>query len=707
MSVEPNWQPLSLLASRFYANVNALSARYPALAQTLLQLPATQKLLSTATGQVRLGDRVGDTVRELTDPAPPASARQIVAKIYPTNHCTFPVCVAGLGYGWIWQQLYTLPVSTPSLPGYRPPLYFMANDVEQLHTMLHVHDWRAMLADERVQLFVGVDAFEQLERTFLTDTRIPWPKLAVTIEPRCWPAGKSFDGLVQFLFADGAQRLADLRTEHASGSAGAVDASIALRIERGEKLRILGITSRYTTFLQHSMRDWLDAFARMGHTTRLIIEDADHQVLNNIEYAQACTDFRPDLVVLIDHHRAEFNAIPDDIPCVMWVQDHLPNIFSDKAGAAQTDRDFCLGTGRLLLATQHGYPADRFMTAPVTVNETRFAPRELNAAESDHFGCDVSFVSHASMPADAIMHEQLQQTTDAGTKRLLSDVYDRLRAIYDADGCVSHPLRIGKLIEQSAAALRLGIDPKQMPAAINLFHLRINNALFRHQALTWLIDEGIDLRLYGRGWENHPQLGRFARGIADNHGELCTIYQASRINLQITPHGSVHQRLFEGVAAGAFFLLRAQPADEIDALYRPLAAWCEREQIADDADLRRRATPEVMALLEKFQRTMRIDPLALEFPLTQEIRLSQEIGFELAAASAIPQYDAVAFDSARQLRQKVRHYLANPGERQCIADAMRERVLKRYTYTAVTEQLLSMISTRLARTTQSPAAAAA
>ena len=704
MSASPNWQPLSLLALQFKTNVDAVAARDPDLAKRLLDLPPTTKLISTASGQVRLAERNGDAIRELPDPAPPAAARQVIGKVYPTNQCTFPVAVAGLGYGWIWQQLYTMPISTPSLPGHRPPLYFMVREVEQLRAILHVHDWRTMLADPRVHLFVGADAYSQLERELFTDTRIPWPKLAVTVEPACWPAGKSLDGLVQSLFADGARRLTDLRASHRPTSS---TSALAARIDRGEKLRILGITSRFTTFLQHSMRDWLDAFSRMGHTTRLLIEDADHEVLNNVEQAAACAEFRPDLVVLIDHYRAEFNAIPDDIPCVMWVQDHLPNIFSDKAGAAQGERDFCLGSGRLVLTTRHGYPADRFLPAPVPVNESRFAPRELTATELDRLACDVSFVSHASTTADAIVQAEVAQTSDPGTKRLLNDVYDRLRAIYDADGCISHPLRIRKLIEQSAAALGLGIDPKHMPAAINLFHLRVNNALFRHQALMWLIDAGVDLRLYGRGWENHPQLKRFARGIADNHAELTTIYQASRINLQITPHGVVHQRLFEGVAAGAFFLLRSQPVDEVDALYRPLAAWCDREDIRDDADLRTRATPGVVALLEKFGRMTGLDPLSLEFPLTHEIRLSQEIGFELAAAGAIPHYDAVAFDSPRQLREKVCHYLANPLKRQRIAEAMRQRVLERYTYTAVTKRLLSMIGNHLSRSAHAPATAVA
>jgi hypothetical protein len=541
-NLENNWQPLLLLAAQFAANVDALAACDADLAQQLRSLPATTKLFSTATGQLCLADASGS---EMPDIAPPAASRQVVTKVYPTGQCTFPVLIAGLGFGWLWQQLYTLPISTPALPGHRPPLYFMCGDVAELHTVLHLHDWRAMLADSRVRLFVGADSFAQLERELSTNSRMPWPKLSVTLDKTCWPAGKNFDGLVQSLFADGAKRIGEFKQR-----GGASIDLIASKLAAGKPLRILGVTSRYTTFLQHSMRDWLDAFERMGHTTKLVLEQADHEAFNSIGHAEACAEFRPDLIVLIDHYRAEFNAFPDDIPCVMWVQDSLPNIFTPAAGAAQTKLDFCLGSGRLLLTTRHGYPADRFLTAPVTVNESRFAPRELSTSELEKYGCDVSFVSHASMTADAIVQDQLSNTTEASSRKLIADVYDRLRSIYDAGGCVSHPLRLRTMVDQSARTLGLALDQAQMPALISFLTQRVNNALFRHQSLLWLGDLGIDLRLYGKGWEDHPQLSRFARGPADNAAELCTIYQASRINLQVTPHGAVHQRLFEGVAGG-------------------------------------------------------------------------------------------------------------------------------------------------------------
>ncbi len=689
---DQHWQPLALLASQFQANVNALAPRYPDLARTLLKLPATMKVLSTATGQVRLAECIDGTVREIADPAPPASARQIVAKVYPTGHCTFPLVVAGLGYGWIWQQLYTLPIASPALPGHRPPLYFMANNLEHLHTVLHLHDWRSMLADERVRLFAGADAYAQLEWSLTTDLRFPWPKLAVTVEPACWPAGQSLDGLVQTLFAQGGKRLSEFR-ESFSNPAGSIASAISSKLEHGKPLRILGITSRYTTFLQHSMRDWLDAFTRMGHATKLLIEDADHQVLNNIEHAHVCAEFRPDLIVLIDHYRAEFNAFPDDVPCVMWVQDSLPNIFSDKAGEAQGERDYCLGFGRLPLSKRHNYPARQFMPATVGVNEMRFAPAPLTTEALAQYACDVSFVSHASRPAEAIVAEQAKQMNPDG-RRLIGDVFDRLRAIYDAGRTLTQPLLLRQMIEQSMAATKTNLDAAAMAGLMNFFNQQVNNALFRHQSLGWLVEMDVDLRLYGRGWETHPQLARFARGPADNQTQLSTIYRASRINLQITPHGAVHQRLMEGLAAGGFFLIRHCPGDEIERAYQALHAWCAAHGVQDDDGIHRhRAVPQVAHWLAQIEAMMGLNPFEHEFPLFDTLKLSAD-GEYTRSAGAVwgADYDAVVFRSASELKDRVTRYLADEDARKTISQTMRARVLERFTYLATSRRLLRFIA---------------
>ena len=86
-----------------------------------------------------------------------------------------------------------------------------------------------------------------------------------------------------------------------------------------------------------------------------------------------------------------------------------------------------------------------------------------------------------------------------------------------------------------------------------LFKQQIYNAIFRHQALKWVADFGINLKLYGNNWEQHPTLGRFACGPADTQRDVPKICAASKVNLQITPFGAVHQRLLEGLVAGGFY----------------------------------------------------------------------------------------------------------------------------------------------------------
>ena len=49
----------------------------------------------------------------------------------------------------------------PAFPGYTPPLYFVTHDLERLWCVLHLHDWRELLAHSRVRLFAGADCVQR------------------------------------------------------------------------------------------------------------------------------------------------------------------------------------------------------------------------------------------------------------------------------------------------------------------------------------------------------------------------------------------------------------------------------------------------------------------------------------------------------------------------------------------------------------------
>jgi hypothetical protein len=442
------------------------------------------------------------------------------------------------------------------------------------------------------------------------------------------------------------------------------------------------------------MRDWLGALERIGHQTHLAIESGNHELLNSLSLAKTCAEFHPDLIVVIDHYRTELGGLPDGIPVMMWVQDALPNMFRREAGNAQGKLDYAMGFARLRMIHEFNYPADRYMPAVVGVNEQRFATRDLSPGEISEFGCDASFVSHASTPADAMIKEEIRKINSPEGGRLISDIFDQLRAVYELGGIVCEPIEIRRMIERGTQNTHTSLPAGEIPKWMELFCQRINNALFRHQSLQWLAEMGIDLRIYGRGWENHPTLGKFARGIADNHTQLPLIYQASKISLHISPHGAVHQRVIEGLACGGFFLLAHCPGDLLEREFQKLWKFCLAHNITTDAQLRRQAKQETITAIAKI---LHYDPFAAEYPLVEVLRDCAEAGYLRSAGTVWGDaYDSVRFQSAIELRAKVTHFLADPEHRCQVAQGMRQTVLERFTYLATARRVLKFIADDLA-----------
>jgi hypothetical protein len=704
-----SWIPLKALGSRFLQNVQALAGRLPELAQTLTNLAPSNTyyiLPASDTIQLGVGNGIGGTPLPLPHPVPAPVAKDLIRQLYPSATCHLPVLVGGEDMGWLWNGIYRLPPETPALPGHHPPLYFLIKDIERLWVILHVHDWQSLLADPRVRLFAGPDAFERFRGSLVDETVCPWPRLSVQVDPTLWNGHPTLDEILAEA-TDHANRELNRCTEQLNLAYSATPPqTIASQLASGRPLKVLGITSRFTTFLQYSMRDWLAAFERLGHQTRLIIEEHDHEVANSLTIASACVQFKPDLVVIIDHYRAELGGVPEQIPLVMWVQDALPTIFRREAGAAQGPLDYVLGFSRLDLVHQFGYPADRFMSAVIGCDEMRFAPRELSLSEQAEFGCDVSFVSHASTPANVLLQTEIDRAGSAEAERLLRGIYDQVKAVYEEGGIVTQPIQIRGMIDLAMAQTRTTVAESEMPKLVDLFAQRINNALFRHQSLNWLAEMGVDLRLYGRGWEKHPTLSRFARGIADNNNQLSLIYRASRISMQVSPHGAAHQRLMEGLACGGFFLLRQCPGDLIERRYQTIWNWCVSKRITSDSQLRTCSEPRIAEAVAQVAGTLQHNPFGMSHSFMEELRASAQGGYIRSAGMIWGEdYDAVAYGSADELRTKVTQYLGDEPERRRIANSMRAVVLARFSYSATTRRLLGFIAEDLASRNRQKAAA--
>jgi hypothetical protein len=693
-----SWTPLALLAPRFSANLQALAQRYPELAESLKNLAPSRAYHILAGAQnIQLGVANGRNITPQPQPLPPSAATNLIRQLYPAAACNQPVLIAGEDLGWLWNGIYQLPCQTPAAPGHRPPLFFLMNDPERLWVIMHLHDWRALLGDTRVRLFVGESAFDQFRRSLAADADCPWPRLSVRVDPALWSGDPTLDQILAEATAQANQQFLRCSEQFRVASAASSPELISSRFRAGTPMKVLGITSRFTTFLQYSMRDWLASFERLGHRTRLVIEDHDHQFCNGLTIASACAQFQPDLIVIIDHYRNELGGLPQQVPVVMWVQDALPNMFRREAGAAQGPLDYAMGFARLRMLQEFGYPENRYMPAVVGCDEQRFQPRPLSATEQAEFGCEVSFVSHASATAETMLQTEIDRTGSPDAARLFRAIFEPLRAEYAAGRIVTEPIQIRRIIDRAMQESKTSISPSEMPKLMDLFTLRINNALFRHQSLHWLAGVGVDLRLYGRGWEKHPGLGRFARGVADNATQLSLIYQASRISLHASPHGAVHQRVMEGLACGGFFMIRRCPGDLLERRFQRIWNWCLSNNISDDSQLQDSAEPHIAALIAQTADDLQLNPFAADVPFIQTLRASAEAGYIRSAGTVWGEdYDAIAYHSADELRGKVARFLKSEPERREIARSMRQVVLDRFTYLATSRRLLNFIADDLA-----------
>ena len=245
---------------------------------------------------------------------------------------------------------------------------------------------------------------------------------------------------------------------------------------------------------------------------------------------------------------------------------------------------------------------------------------------------------------------------------------------------------------------RVQLDEKNTGETVHYFHHNVNNAIFRHQSLQWLADAGVNLHLWGRGWENHPTLNRFAKGLADNTHDLPRIYRASKINLQVTPHGSVHQRLLDGLATGAFFLLRWHPGDAVGLLYRDLLGWCEASGIQSESQLRQRADVRIDAVIDTINALEGTTDQNRVLDVFDVMQGHADTDFMTSADSIWEEYPQVAFNTAAELSQCLTRYLNDDAVRAAGRgfDAI-ARVIDRVSYTAINRRLLSLIRTELAR----------
>ena len=317
-------------------------------------------------------------------------------------------------------------------------------------------------------------------------------------------------------------------------------------------------TSRFTTYVKHSVEGLASAMERAGIRTRVLMEPDRFSTLSGVAYLREVMEHPPDVVIGSNFTRGWLKEmIPPDVPFVGWIQDAIPRLFDRANALAQGPRDVLVGYVFSELADQHGYDLARMHYSGIPVDGHRFHDGPVGRAERTRFGCDLAMVSHHSEPPETMAARLISEIgADAGVRRMLGSL---VPAISDAiaNANTDWPFsRLRKAVREAAP----GAPDTAVTALVRQFALPLADRMLRHQSLAWAAelaaDRGLKLHLYGSGWEKHPTLASFARGPLAHGEELRAAYQCAQLNLHVSLTTLVHQRVSECALSGGLCVAR-------------------------------------------------------------------------------------------------------------------------------------------------------
>ena len=481
-----------------------------------------------------------------------------------------------------WMALALAQAMPRSEDGYTPLLSLVCVSMQEVFRGFMLSDLRELILDSRTRWFIGPDAAER----FADDLR----------ERRAYACA----GSVAIASQDAVRCVPDVREVVAEAGRAQKEELIALsrrvqqryhartkeywsaryahaaRAESGSApaLRVFIPTTRFSTFLKHSAADLGQAFESIGARVLLHQEPDDHSRTTGIAFLRCLDEFDPDLVVSINYTRATLNAhvagdqviYPPTLPMVTWVQDAMPHLFRRSTGAAMGEYDFLAGHLHQELFKTFGYPRARRVFSPVLASTTKFHRGPVDSVLRREHECEMAMVTHHSQTPETLMaHIRGMPGVDGAMRTLIDEVGELVR-----NACTQCWQRdsFSKLDEEVLAIMRTHgreQDDTLRSVLLNQVARPLADRILRHQTLEWAAEiaerRNWRMHIYGKGWNQHPTLAKYARGEIHHGEDLRAAYQSAAVHLHASVNWYLHQRVMECALSGGLPAIRLKQSD--------------------------------------------------------------------------------------------------------------------------------------------------
>lgn len=601
--------------------------------------------------------------------------------------------LSGAGDGYLLAYLASNP---PALfLDTQQAVWVVEPEPEALLAVMALHDLtgpRGPLQQARFQFFVGDDWEAQMRHTRLTRPALSPAAVRLGLRPDAPSLGPA------------CERIAAAAEEHDRETVRRIEAYYA-QVDQREIARVLGrepgarparvllLTTRFSTVLQHSTRDAAAGIRQFGGDARIVIEEQPWERITPGLVRAALDAFKPDLVFQIDHLRSEQKAMfPPQVPFVCWIQDNLGNLMHPAAGSGIGPRDFVIGTWVERYVRQFGYPAASCLVVPRCTRVPE-APAVLDGSAPEA-APDLLYVSnHSDLPAQRLE----QDAKTLGSHQFVDGFIEagrRMIAIYEGGGCIESQPQVRDIVR----ACLPGMDASDIERLTMLLFERLNNTLYRQQGLAWAAraaaDCGLRLEIRGNGWEKHPVFAALARGPVRYGPELESLTRSARFNLVLEPYfPTTHQRYLDAAVAGGLCVVRRSSSlPLLERWQEVVEALDERISTLDDA--RSLLGPEDLGPLLELHERLRPFYSWDAHDILASTRRKQRS--DLAFTSQIPPgFARASFFTPEELSQRVRELSGDAPARAALAAEQQRFVTEHFSYMATMDRVLKWVGRRM------------
>lgn len=591
-------------AQRYAANIQALKIYRPTIHDDLNRY-LSDKQINVFLGEAIAGEFYSIAVfsgerrlYQLNLPSRAENLRNIRAKAQVSQRFSVPCYgLAGIGEGAELSAVFSStarPIA--EMPNLEIPIYLIDADFGGLLATLLVRDIRQILAYTRVWFCFQTSGFNQFiaelnaKQSILPEVTINVSATAAELEhiKRAVDDARDArrDSHAKLLaLIDDYYRQISMETWREK-----------FRHNPASPMRVMGFGSRFTTFLQYCMRDLLDGFARIGAEIHLSTDSANYHRNGMESIVAQIAEFKPDLILSIDHFRHEFAGLPEAVPFVNWVQDMLPSITQNRHAVKSRDFTFVFSKDWLAMNRNPLYASFPVEYLPLGFNDAYYHPVEHHGYQYDFLfithlidpvktlspfrSGEGGFESYDSTEASLLKQHKLTLETLTRIYRFVLEYTDQLPLDEFHRFCLDNQIGKFQLLEQllteDGITVRNEVINQLMAGSGSRFHYHYLTEM-KIRPIAALLDAGlnIELALYGRNWDQFARFAPYAHGVAENGETINELMNRSRICFNGSPGTSLHMRALEIMAAGCFMLSRRIYKDAA-----PLSEYYNDDEVA-------------------------------------------------------------------------------------------------------------------------------